>query len=158
MRIINHRLAFIGLIVVGAMVIIAKVALANENFDTKMQVIQTQRKEYVEKSMELSQQEKEAFWPLYTEYHAKLSKIREKFFRLYADFFEKQGYLSDEEALDMLDEYLKIDEEEGQLIYAYLLKFQKILPGRKVMRLYQVETRFDTAAISQFHQFVPLIR
>lgn len=155
---IIRKLAMIGLVLVAAFVMGGNMAVAGDKFDTTMEVIKNQRKDYIEKSMELSPQEEEAFWALYDEYHAELSKIRERFFKLYADFVEKQGYLSDEEAMDMLFKYLKMDEEEGKLIYAYLLKFKKVLPGRKVMRFYQVETRFDSAAIAMLHQHVPLIR
>lgn len=153
-----RKLTLIGLAVVAAMVMSAKVAIADEKLDAAMEAIKIQRKAYIEKAMELSPQEKEAFWALYDEYHADLSIVRGKLFKLFADFFEKQGYLSDEEALSMLSENLKIEEEEGKLVHVYLAKFKKILPGRKVLRLYQLETRFDTAALSALQQQIPVIR
>jgi len=153
-----RKLTLIGWIVAAAMVMSGQVVVAEEKLDAAMEAIKIQRKAYIEKAMELSPQEKEAFWALYDEYHADLSVVRDKLFRLVADFVEKQGYLTDEEALNMLSENLKIEAEEGKLVHVYLAKFKKILPGRKVLRLYQLETRFDTAALSALQQQIPVIR
>ena len=158
MKIIIRKLTLIGWVVIGAMVISGQVAVAEEKLDATMEALKIQRKAYIEEAMELSLQEKEAFWTLYDEYLAELSKIRERLFKLFADFVEKQGYLSDAEALNMLDENLKIDAEEDKLMHVYLAKFKKVLPGRKVVRLYQLEFRFDTAASSMLFQNIPLIR
>jgi cytochrome c oxidase assembly protein Cox11 len=108
--------------------------------------------------MELTPPEKEAFWPLYTEYESGLSTIRGKRIELATRIFKKRGILSDEEAITMLNQRMKIDVDELKYKLSYVSKFMNVLPGRKVARFYQVENRFDTAAISELYRNIPAIR
>ncbi|MDH4204001.1 MAG: hypothetical protein OEV45_00560 [Desulfobacteraceae bacterium] len=50
--------------------------------------------------------------------------------------------------------------DESGLYIAEILKEKKgqVLSGRKVARFYQVENKFDTAAISQLYRNIPVIR
>jgi uncharacterized protein YabN with tetrapyrrole methylase and pyrophosphatase domain len=58
---------------------------------------------------------------------------------------ENFGDLTDEKARPMLDEWMKIQEDELQLKKEYLKKFRKILPERKVARFFQLESKMDAA-------------
>ncbi|MEN8690658.1 MAG: hypothetical protein AB1Z20_11180, partial [Desulfobacterales bacterium] len=78
--------------------------------------------------------------------------------KLATSFLQSHGNLSDAEALDMLTEKLRIDGEELKFKQAYVAKFMQVLPVRKVVRFYQAEHRFDTAANAELYRNVPLIR
>ena len=78
--------------------------------------------------------------------------------RTASEVIKKQRQLSDAEALDMLTEKLRIDGEELKFKQAYVAKFMQVLPVRKVVRFYQAEHRFDTAANSELYRNIPLIR
>jgi hypothetical protein len=77
---------------------------------------------------------------------------------LATSFLQSHGNLSDAEALDMLTEKLRIDGDELKFKQAYVAKFMQVLPVRKVVRFYQAEHRFDTAANSELYRNIPLIR
>jgi len=134
------------------------VANAQEDLRAASEVIKNQRKLYIEKVMELTPQEKEAFWRLYAEYESGLAQIRSKRIELAIDFIKNQADFSDAEALDMLNQKLKIDGDELKFKQVYVAKFRQVLPGRKVVRLYQAENRFDTAATSELYRNVPVIQ
>ena len=108
--------------------------------------------------MELTPQEKEAFWSLYAEYESGLSKIRGERIKLATNFLQGHANLSDAEALNMLKEKLRIDGDELKFKQAYVAKFLQVLPVRKVVRFYQAEHRFDSAANSELYRNIPLIR
>ena len=108
--------------------------------------------------MELTPQEKEAFWSLYAEYESGLSRIRADRIKLAANFLQGHANLSDAEALNMLKEKLRIDGDELKFKQAYVAKFLQVLPVRKVVRFYQAEHRFDSAANSELYRNIPLIR
>jgi len=77
---------------------------------------------------------------------------------LATSFLQSRGNLSDTEALNMLKEKLGIDGDELKFKQVYVVKFMKVLPVRKVVRFYQAEHRFDTAANSELYRNIPLIR
>jgi hypothetical protein len=108
--------------------------------------------------MELTPQEKGAFWRLYAEYDSGLAQIAEKRITLATDFIASQGTLSDAKALDMLNQKLRIDGDELIFKQSYVSKFKQVLPGRKVVRFYQTENRFDTAATAELYRNIPVIR
>ena len=134
------------------------VADAQEDLRAASEVIKNQRMLYIEKVMELTPQEEEAFWRLYAEYESGLALIRAKRIELATNFIKNHATFSDAEALNMLNQKLKIDGDELKFKQAYVAKFRQVLPGRKVVRLYQAENRFDTAATSELYRNVPVIQ
>jgi hypothetical protein len=139
-------------------VVVPRVAVAQDELRAASEAVRYQKKFYIEKAMELTPQEKDAFWRLYAEYESGLAKIRGKRMELAMNFVASHGNLSDADALDMLDEKLRIDGEELKFKQSYVAKFIQVLPGRKVVRFYQTENRFDTAATSELYKNIPVIR
>ena len=139
-------------------VVAPRVAVAQDELRAASEAVRYQKKVYIEKAMELTPQEKDAFWRLYAEYESGLAKIRGKRMELAMNFVASHGNLSDADALDMLDEKLRIDGEELKFKQSYVAKFIQVLPGRKVVRFDQTENRFDTAATSELYKNIPVIR
>jgi hypothetical protein len=135
-----------------------RVANAQDDLQAASEAIRNQKRIYIEKVMELTPQEEDAFWRLYAEYDSGLAKIAEKRITLATNFIASQGTLSDAKALDMLNEKLRIDGDELIFKQSYVAKFQRILPGRMVVRFYQTENRFDTAATAELYRNIPVIR
>ena len=58
----------------------------------------------------------------------------------------------------MLKEKLRLDGDDLKFKQSYVAKFMQVLPVRKVVRFYQAEHRFDTAANAELYRNIPLIR
>lgn len=155
---LNRTILSVTIVLCGLAVMTPRVIMAQDDLRAAAEVIKNQKKRYIENMMAFSPQEKEAFWTLYAEYESGLSKITGKRIELAANFLQRQGNLSDAEALDMLAQKLSIDGEELNFKQAYVAKFKQVLPGRKVVRFYQAENRFDTAASSELYRNIPVIR
>jgi len=158
MRAVIRKIIVVGILIFGVAVMNSWVANAQDDLQSASEVIRNQRKIYIEKIMELTPQEKGAFWPLYAEYESGLSKIRGKRIELAMNIVQNRGILSDAEAIAMLNQKLRIDVDELKFKLSYVAKFMQVLPGRKVARFYQAENRFDTAAISELYRNIPVIR
>ena len=158
MKALIRKIIVVGILIFGVAVMNSWVANAQDNFQSASEVIRNQRKIYIEKIMALTPQEKEAFWPLYAEYESGLSKIRGKRIELAMNMVQNHKILSDAEAIAALQQKLRIDVDELKFKLSYVTKFMQVLPGRKVARFYQVENRFDTAAISELYRNIPVIR
>ena len=153
-----RKIISVSILTFGVAVMNSWVANAQDDLKSASEVIRNQRKVYIEKIMEFTLEEKESFWLLYTEYESGLSKIREKRIELATSIFKKRGILSDDEAITMLNQRMKIDVDELKYKLSYVSKFMKVLSGRKVARFYQAENRFDTAAIAELYSNIPGIR
>jgi hypothetical protein len=148
----------LGIVLCVFMVMGPWTADAQDDLQAVSEAIRNQKRIYIEKVMELTPQEKGAFWRLYAEYDSGLAQIAEKRITLATDFIASQGTLSDAKALDMLNQKLRIDGDELIFKQSYVSKFKQVLPGRKVVRFYQTENRFDTAATAELYRNIPVIR
>lgn len=133
-------------------------ATAQDDLQTVSEIMRNKRRVFIKEIMKLTPQEKEAFWPIYTEFESGLSKIRGKRIGLATYFLQNHGNLSDAEAIAMLNKKLKLDADKLKFKQSYVAKFMKALPSRKVVRFYQAENKFDTAAISLLYENLPLIQ
>lgn len=158
MRAVFRKVIMVGMVILGVAVLNSWIAKAQDNRQSASEAIRNQRKIYIEKIMELTPSEEEAFWPLYAEYESGLSKLREKRIELAMNIVQNHGKISDDEAIAMLKQKLKVDVDELKFKLSYVAKFMQALPGRKVARFYQVENKFDTAAISELYRNIPVIR
>ena len=158
MRGIGSKIISAGFLLLAVAVMTPWVANAQNDLRAASEVIKKQKKLYIEKMMELTPQEKEAFWPLYAEYESGLAKLRGERMELAINFLQSRGNLSDDEAIAMLNEKLRLDGADLKFKQSYVTKFMQVLPGRKVTRFYQAENRFDTAAEAELYRNIPVIR
>jgi hypothetical protein len=153
-----HHIISLVIVLCVFMVMGPWVVDAQDDLQAVSEAIRNQKRNYIEKVMELTPQEKDAFWRLYAEYDSGLAQIAEKRITLATDFIASQGTLSDAKALAMLNQKLRIDGDELIFKQSYVSKFKQVLPGRKVVRFYQTENRFDTAATAELYRNIPVIR
>ena len=121
--------------------------------------IQTDRQNIVNQYMDLTEQESKDFWPLYREYRAKVSKLDDQVVELiinYGESYNNQS-VSDEQAAQMLTDYLKLEEEELKLQKDYVKKFSVILPAKKVTRYFQLENKLDAIVEFDLAGNIPLV-
>ncbi len=153
-----RHIVLLGIGLCAFVVMFSWLAHAQDDLQVVSEAIRNQKRIYIEKVMELSLQEKDAFWRLYAEYDSGLAKIVEERISLATNFLATYGNLTDAKALDMLNQKLRIDGDEFEFKKSYVAKFKQVLPGRKVVRFYQTENRFDTAATAELYRNVPVIR
>ncbi len=145
--------------VVLAAVLLATPLWAQENEEIELNrlALQRQRNELVNQFMKLSSEELPAFWPVYEEYRTQMAKIGDRTQKLIIDYAKNQDNLSDQKALAMLDESLKIEEAELELRRKYVQEFKKVLPPKKVVRFFQVDNKFDAMVNYNLAGSIPLV-
>ncbi len=119
--------------------------------------LQRQRNELVNQFMQLNLKEVGAFLPVYEAYRTEMSKIGDRTQKLILDYAENQDNLSDQRALAMLDESLKIREAELELRRRYVEEFKKVIPPKKVVRFFQVDNKFDAIVNYNLAGSIPLV-
>ncbi len=119
--------------------------------------LQRQRNELVNQFMNLNLEEVVAFLPVYEAYRTEMGKIGDRTQRLIIDYAENQDNLSDQKALSMLDESLKIREAELELRRKYVEEFKRVIPPKKVVRFFQVDNKFDAIVNYNLAGSIPLV-
>ena len=120
--------------------------------------IEDNRKEIVSTMLELDETQMEELWPLYEEYRSKMNSVNEgaaKTIQVYLDEYED---LSEDQAINLLSDY--IDSEEDRIIYKklYLAKFMEIIPPKKAALLYQMENKMAAVVKFGLAAKIPLIK
>ena len=158
MRVMIHKIIVAGILIFVVAIMNAWLANAQDDLKAESEIIKNKRKIYIKEVMELTPQEKEKFWPLYAEFESGLSKIRRERIELALKFIQNHENLSNAEAMAMLKQKLRLDNDELKFKQSYINKFMQVFPGRKVVRFFQAENKFDTAAIAELYGNIPMIR
>jgi len=135
---------------------------ADQPADYNMQILreklQGDKKLLVATNMDLTDAEAKAFWPVYDEYQKELQKINERLattITAYAREF-KAKTLTDARAKQLIDEAVAVEDAEVRLKHAILPKLAKALPGRKVARYMQIESKIRAVIKYEIAAEVPL--
>jgi hypothetical protein len=107
-------------------------------------------------SLELSDSEGRAFWPIYDDYEAKVKQLDDRFLALVNRFAAEYDTLSDVEAAEMLEEKMAIEKDRMALKQTYTRKVAKALPAKKALRYAQVETRIENMIRRDVYGLIPL--
>ena len=115
------------------------------------------RKVLVAANNDLSDEESQAFWPIYDSYRSNVKKVNERLYRLIDKYAENYASLSDEVASEILGEAIAIDVERGEYLRGYVDSLKEILPVRKVAKLYQIENKMDSLARAELALQIPFV-
>ncbi len=144
--------------VIGGTLGNAMAAEVGDAIELTRSVVQVERKAVVAKAMELTQQESQAFWPVYNEYWNDLNKINDRKVKLIMDYAKNYGNISDAMAKDMLKEFFDIQSATLKLKKKYVRRFEKVLSPKKVFRYFQTENKLDALINIQLASEIPLMR
>ena len=120
--------------------------------------IQTGRKEILSNTMEFSEAEGAAFWPVYNAYRTEVRKVDDRLVKLITDYGTAGASLTDEQAKTMVKEFLSVRQAKDKIAAGYIDKFMKVLPPKKVARFYQVENRMDLILQAAAASEIPLVK
>jgi len=98
---------------------------------------------YITERLQLTTTEAEKFWPLYREYSAKRSEIRQQL---------HEGRRSGADEKELLDLGLRIKQQELDLEKEYSIRFQQIISPEKLLKLGQAEEDFRKLILRQIQQ------
>jgi len=120
--------------------------------------LQRQRDDLVNQFMKLNLKEVGAFIPVYEKYRTEMGKLGDRTQRVILDYAKNQDNLSDQKALAMLDEWLKIKEAELKLRMKSVEEFKRVLPPKKVLRFFQLDNKFDAIVNYNLSGSIPLVQ
>jgi len=122
-----------------------------------LDAIRANRKALVAVNLALSPEEAAKFWPLYERYQNEVNAIGDRVLAIITDYSASFRDLPNDKALELMEKYLAAEAERIQVRRTYLAEFAKILPGRTVARLYQIENKMDAVLRYDLASTIPVV-
>ena len=130
---------------------------ANANLDILLDTIRANKKALVAANLTLSDEEAARFWPLYERYQADLKPIQDRAVKVIQDYTASFHDLSNEKAMKLADDWLSAEGDRVKVRRDYLPQFAQVLPGKKVVRFYQIENKMDAVVRYELASHIPVV-
>jgi len=118
----------------------------------------TERKAIIEEYLPLTEQERQAFWPLYDNYMKELVKLYERRTALNKELMDKQKTITDKQARAMVDEHLNIVSEGMKIKKSLHAKLRKKIADTKLLTYLQLEVKIKAAYFYFLSENIPLLK
>ena len=128
------------------------------NMEILREKIQADKKLVVAANMDLAEAEAKAFWPIYQEYQAKLTKINERMLKIIVNYAENYKSMTNDIAQKLMKESMAVEKERVALKELYLPKFQKAVSAMKAARYFQIENKIQAAVQYELAGSIPLVQ
>ena len=156
---------FLPMILCGLFAFVSTAAVAQEGAaaDANMQIlrdkVKADKKLVVAANMDLTDAEAKAFWPIYEEYQTELRALDQRIgsaIKTYAEGYRTNS-LTDETANGLIKDVLAIEKDEAAMRAKFAGKLAGVLPGKKVMRYLQIESKIRAVIRYQLADGIPLV-
>jgi hypothetical protein len=121
------------------------------------ETLRSNKKALVAVNLALSDEEARAFWPVYDRYQAELTVVGDRLLQVIEDYKRAFGTITDDEARKLVDAYLAVQRDRAALLQSYVEPFAEVLPGRTLMRFYQIENKIHTVMLYELAETIPVI-
>ena len=122
------------------------------------QDLRSNRKQLLAANLTLTDAEATAFWPVYDQYTAEMTKIGDQKYALIKEYAQSFGSLTDAQALSLVNRSLALDEAMAQLRIKYVPIVNKVLPGTKAATFFQIDRRIGWLIDVQLASQIPLVQ
>jgi len=128
----------------------AEIQLARSN-------VQADKNDIISHTMQFTQAESTAFWPVYSQYARDQKAIGDDRVQLFKDYAQNYDSMDEAKAKDMVQRMIAIDNKTGQLRESYWPKFEKAIGAKRAAKFYQVDNRLSMLVNLQLASEIPLI-
>jgi hypothetical protein len=129
--------------------------------DTDIQLlrsdIQAQKEEIIAHTMQFTDPESTAFWPVYRDYSHDQQAIGTEKVELIKDYAKNYDTMDDAKAKDLTQRNMNTDAKWLNLRQEYWPKFVKALGAKRAAKFYQVDNRLTLMMNVQLASGIPLI-
>jgi len=147
------------LLLIIVFVLVSTVGYAQEAYIELLRSdVKTQKVAIITEVMQFTNEEGNAFWPVYREYEVELAKIGDTRIALIKDYAQNYETMTDEKAKELIQRALKLEERRTKLKKKYFRKFDKVLSSKTVAKFFQLENQINLLIDVQIASELPLIK
>ena len=111
----------------------------------------------IRREMEFNPDESAAFWPIYSDYAAEISKANDDRVAIVREYADKYANLSNADAAALTEKMLAFEQRRLDIRKKYYKEFSGKLSGRTVAKFFQLEQRFDLVIDLQLAARLPAV-
>lgn len=149
----------IGAVVAG---LLSGVASAQDKPADQMDLLREKaradKKLVVAEALALTESEAKAFWPVYNAYQSDMVGHYDRVLAMIDRFAKSYDSMTDAGATKLLNDYLALEANHVAILKSYVPRFEKVLPAKKVARLYQVENKIRALVNVELARQIPLVK
>ena len=119
--------------------------------------VQAAKNEIILHTMQFTDAESAAFWPVYRDYARDQQVIGDERVNLIKDYAANYDTLNDTKAKDMVQRMINIEDKTLNLREDYWPKFMKALGAKRAAKFYQVDNRISLLINVQLSASIPLV-
>ena len=154
----RSRIVLMAVLALGLTAVPGRAGEADKaNLGILLDTIRANRKALVAANLTLTDEEAGKFWPLYDRYQTELNGVQDRTVKVIEDYAASFKNLSDDKAMKLADDYLSAEGDRVKIRRTYLDQFAKVLPGRKVVRFYQIENKMDAVLRYDLAREIPVV-
>jgi hypothetical protein len=136
----------------------AEKAFIDAGIEAKRANLRQNKREIIKQQMSFTDDQAKSFWPVYDKHEQALIKVNDLQYSMIKDYAANAANLTDEKALELAARQWDFQTQRIQLRKVYMDDLKKILPGKMVGRLMQLENRTDLLIDMDVASNVPLIK
>jgi hypothetical protein len=127
-----------------------KATAQTESHEARMEKYRTEKIAFLTSKLELTSAEAEKFWPIYNQLEKERWEAQKSRRDLEDKVREAEENLSENEVTKLTRDFAGSMQKEGALMTSYNEKFLKVLPPKKVLKLYKAENEFRMNMIRKY--------
>lgn len=116
------------------------------------------RKQIIAQNLTLTPEEATRFWPVYDQYQADLTKIKDNQYQLIAEYANTYGRYDDVGATDFITRWLELDVQTTALRARYVPLVGGALPGVKATTFFQMDRRISMMIDQRIASLLPVLQ
>ncbi len=121
------------------------------------QDLQSSKDEVITRTMQFSEDEKKAFWPIYRQYAEEQTTLADKRLSIITDYAQKLDSMDDTTANSLAERMMKVEDDYLALRKNYYPKFVQSIGAKRAAKFFQVDNRLSMMINLQLATEVPLI-
>ena len=121
------------------------------------QDLKTQKVAVITETMNFTEAESNAFWPVYREYDFEATKLADERLAIIKDYAANFENMTDVKAKELIERSMKNQENRLKLRKKYFKEFLKVLPAIKAARFAQVDNQIGLLLDLQIASELPLV-
>ena len=120
--------------------------------------VQGQKMEIITKTMQFTDKEAAAFWPLYRNYASEQQAVGDQEYQMIKDYAQNYGQMTDDKAADLAQKTFAIEQSRHDIQVKYWPEFEKVLTAKRAAKFYQVDRRLTLMVDLQLAAGIPLMQ
>jgi hypothetical protein len=131
--------------------------LSDTDINLLRQDVQKAKDQVIKDTMQFTEPQAAAFWPVYKQYAAQQHAIGQKRMGIITDYAQKMENLDDATSTSLIQRMFQVEADTLALRKSYWPKFEKAIGGKLAAKFYQVDNRLDMMIDIQLASQIPLV-